>query len=41
LRVVGVFPDEEGFCCFGDVDAVEEEADEAGGWEGFVGALFG
>jgi hypothetical protein len=36
-----VFPDEEGFGCFDDVDAVIEEADEAGGWEGFVGALFG
>jgi len=36
-----VLPDEQGFCCFGDVDAVEEEADLAGRWEGFVGAFGG
>ena len=40
MRVVRVLPDEEGFCCVGDVDAVEEETDSTGCWEGFVWALF-
>lgn len=40
LGVVGVFPDEEGGGSLDDVFATEEDADEAGGWEGFVGALF-
>jgi hypothetical protein len=41
LRVVRVFPHEEGFCCVGDVDAIEEEADSTGCRESFVWALFG
>ena len=41
LRVVRVLPDEQGFCCFGDVDAVKEEADLAGCFEGLVGAFCG
>ena len=41
LGVVGVFPDEEGGCGLDYVFATEEDADEAGCWEGFVGAFFG
>lgn len=41
LRVVGVFPDEEGGCGLDYVFASEEDADKAGCWEGFVGAVFG
>lgn len=33
LRVVGVFPDEEGGGCLGYEGAVEEQADEARSWE--------
>ena len=40
LRVVGVFPDEEGGCGLDDVFAAEEDADEAGCWEGFVRTIF-
>lgn len=41
LGIVGVFPDEEGGCGLDYVFATEEDADEAGCWEGFVGAFFG
>ena len=41
MGVVGVFPDEEGGGGLDCVFAAEEDADEAGCWEGFVGAFFG
>jgi hypothetical protein len=41
LRVVGVFPNEEGGCGLGYVFATEEDANEAGRWEGFVRSIFG
>lgn len=40
LWVVGVFPDEEGGCGLDYVFATEENANEAGSWEGFDGAFF-
>ena len=40
LRVVGVFPDEEGGCGLDYVFATEEDADEAGCWEDFVRTIF-
>jgi hypothetical protein len=39
MWVVGVFPDEEGGGCGDDVGVGEEEADKAGGGEGFEGAF--
>ena len=40
LRVVGVFPDEEGGCGLYYVFATEENANEAGRCEGFDWAIF-
>lgn len=40
LRVVGVFPDEEGGGCLDHVFATEEDSYKTGCWESFDGALF-
>lgn len=40
LWVVGVFPDEEGGCGLDYVFATEENANEAGSWQGSDGAIF-
>ena len=40
LGVVGVFPDEEGGCGLDYVFTAEEDADEAGCWEGFMRTVF-
>ena len=40
LGIVGVFPDEEGGCGLDYVFATEEDANEAGSWQGFDGPVF-